>query len=189
VTGILPLGYPRTMPRSADIRGPWVRMRQLSAAVRTVEAMTLVALAAGAQRWVPMVKWSWALGEAGPVPADWVASDSSEAAIGVESQVERQVRAAVQRACMSLPFEPTCLARAAAGQVMLRHRGEPGTVVIGLRKSASGVALPSPVPSAWAAHAWLRGSAGILLGGPEAEGFTPTTVFRPPSQSASGPHE
>ena len=30
-----------------------------------------------------------------------------------------------------LPFDPSCLAQAAAGQIMLRRRGSPGTVVVG----------------------------------------------------------
>jgi hypothetical protein len=80
-----------------------------------------------------------------------------------------------------LPFEPSCLAQATAGQVMLRRRGQPGVVVIGLRPptAASPVAeFPTGEDrDRWGAHAWLMGSAGALTGGPAAEGFTAINVF------------
>ncbi len=53
---------------------------------------------------------------------------------------------------------------------MLRRRGKPGVVVIGLR-SADGE---------WDAHAWLLGERGALTGGIASEGFTATTVFEVP---------
>jgi hypothetical protein len=55
---------------------------------------------------------------------------------------------------------------------MLQLRGEPGVVVIGLRKEVAGT---------WAAHAWLIGRAGVITGGPAAVGFTPTAVYERPS--------
>jgi len=77
------------------------------------------------------------------------------------------VAGAIRRASQLLPFEPTCLAQAGAGQMMLRRRHHPGVVVIGLRRGEAD----------WDAHAWLLGHAGALTGGPAARGFTPTTVF------------
>ena len=57
---------------------------------------------------------------------------------------------------------------------MLRRRGEPGVVVIGLRPvQVDGV-------TDWQAHAWLLGRQGALTGGPAATGFTATTVFIQP---------
>ena len=51
--------------------------------------------------------------------------------------------------------------------MMLRRRGEPGVVVIGLR----------PSDGEWDAHAWLLGRRGAITGGTAAAGFTATTVF------------
>ncbi len=53
---------------------------------------------------------------------------------------------------------------------MLRRRGKPGVVVVGLRST----------DGAWDAHAWLLGERGALTGGPAADGFTATTVFEVP---------
>ena len=80
---------------------------------------------------------------------------------------------AVRRGSHWLPWSPTCLAEATAGQVMLRRRGGSGVVVIGLRKDPED-------PATWQAHAWLLGRRGALTGGPAATGFTATTVFIQP---------
>ena len=80
---------------------------------------------------------------------------------------------AVRRGSHWLPWSPTCLAEATAGQVMLRRRGGSGVVVIGLRKDPED-------PATWQAHAWLLGGKGALTGGPAAAGFTATTVFEVP---------
>lgn len=146
-------------------------MRRARAAAGTLEAMTLVSLAAAAQKWLPMAQWSRALGIAMPVPPSWTGRTVAQLPTVAATPVERLVAGHVRRATKLLPWTPTCLAQASAGQVMLRRRGQPGVVVIGLR--------PGSVPDErWGAHAWLLGAKGALTGGPAARGFTPTTVFQ-----------
>jgi hypothetical protein len=85
------------------------------------------------------------------------------------------VAVALTRASRLIPFHPTCLAQATAGQVMLRRRGEPGVVVLGLRRpEIEGDGSASP---AWGVHAWLVGTEGALTGGSAASGFTATSAF------------
>lgn len=133
--------------------------------------MGLVCAAAAAQKWVPMPRWSRVLGEPQPVPANWSGAQIVTLPTRAASLNERRVAGSIRRASELLPFEPTCLAQATAGQIMLRQRREPGTVVIGLRRPDR--------PGAWDAHAWLLGRQGALTGGPAAAGFTATTMFAP----------
>jgi hypothetical protein len=58
---------------------------------------------------------------------------------------------------------------------MMSVRGEPGVVVIGLRRDETAS------KKQWKAHAWLVGQGGVITGGPAAVGFTPTTVYERPS--------
>lgn len=139
---------------------------------RILEAMALMTAASAAQKWVPMPRWATALGAPASVPETWAQHSGSvrqAAGTPVEAEVARSIRIGMRH----LPWEPTCLAQAVAGQLLLRQRGEPGVVVIGLR--------PNEAPGAPVdAHAWLMGSAGALTGGVAADGFTAVTVFEVP---------
>lgn len=136
-----------------------------------VEAASLLALAGAAQRWVPMVRWSALLGQHQRVPDSWLDGRIVALPVRAATPVESRVAGAIRRGSRRLPWEPTCLAQATTGQIMLRRRGEPGVVVIGLRPvHVDGV-------TDWQAHAWLLGRRGALTGGPAATGFTATTVF------------
>lgn len=146
----------------------------MRARARTLEALALVAASAAAQRWVPMPKWSAALGTAEGPPQQWRGQAVTVLPTRAADLGERRVAASVRRASQLLPFEPTCLAQASAGQIMLRRRGQPGTVVIGLRREDG---------EQWGAHAWLLGREGALTGGPAAAGFTATMVFRVPGRT------
>lgn len=97
--------------------------------------------------------------------------------------VDRDVAVALLSARRRLPYEPRCLDLTLAGQTMLRLRGLPGTVVIGL---APGDAGPRVDGSAgrWGAHAWLVGGTGVVTGGDEAAGHTGVTGFRQPASGA-----
>lgn len=143
--------------------------RRLRARARVLEAMALVSATAAAQRFIPMTKWSFALGDAAQVPETWRGRNSPAIPRRASSTIETQVVGAVNAASRRLPWKPSCLAEAGAAQVMLRRRHAPGVVVIGLR--------PSEQDSKWDAHAWLMGRAGSLTGGPAANGFTAVTVF------------
>lgn len=134
---------------------------------RVAQAMALLAITGAAQRLVPMTRWSRVIGTHAAVPDEW--SVLPEQAVPVRSAdlEEDRVRRAIRRGAERLPWTPSCLAEAAAGQIMLRRRGKPGVVVIGLQ----------PTEETWDAHAWLLGARGALTGGPAAAGFTATTVF------------
>ena len=129
---------------------------------------------AAAQKWVPLPRWSGVLGAHAEVPRAWRGQSVAELPVRAEDDVERAVAVAVDRALAHLPAQPSCLAQAFAGQVMLRRRGRTGVVVIGLRPA------PAGIDGRWDAHAWLMGRQGALTGGPAAEGFTATTVFEVP---------
>ena len=129
---------------------------------------------AAAQKWVPMPRWSGVLGDHAEVPPAWRGQSVAELPVRAEDDVERAVAVAVDRALAHLPVQPSCLAQAFAGQVMLRRRGGGGVVVIGLRRGATAG------DGRWDAHAWLLGREGALTAGPAAAGFTATTVFEVP---------
>jgi hypothetical protein len=77
---------------------------------------------------------------------------------GLESQRQDLVERtswAVQTASRHLPWECTCLAQAMAGKAMLKRRGVPSTLYLGLAKAGE---------AQLQAHAWLRCGERILTG-------------------------
>jgi hypothetical protein len=140
---------------------------------RVAEAMVLLTLAAGAQRWVPMRRWSFVLGNVAAVPDSWRGARIDTLPVRSATLVEQRTLRAVHRASRFVWWKPRCLAEATAAQILLRQQGETGVVVIGLRPTDD----PSKV---WDAHAWLVGRRGAITGGPAASGFTATTVFEVP---------
>lgn len=138
--------------------------------LRVVEAMVLLAVFGLAQRAVPMRRWSGVLGSPVAPPQPWLGTRVATLPSRAANLTEARAARAVRRASRVLPWSPTCLAEAAAGQVLLRQLGQPGVVVIGLR-------APSTSGAKWDAHAWLMGRSGALTGGPAAAGFTATTVY------------
>lgn len=156
--------------RGAELRARWAFR------VVAVEAIVLVHLTAALQKWVPMRRWSRLLGRPAAVPETWRGRVVEGLAAGWSDRGERRVARAVATAVRVLPWEPSCLAQAAAAQILLRQQGRSGVVVIGLRPGGDG----SPTGSPWSAHAWFVGRQGALTGGPAAEGFTATTVFEVP---------
>ena len=142
--------------------------------------MGLLLLGAAAQKWVPMPRWSRVLGHHAAVPDAWLGQEVVRLPAIAASPVERQVAVAVKSGVQRLPFEPTCLAQATAGQIMLRVRHSAGVVVIGLRPN------PDGQDGRWDAHAWLLGRAGALTGGAAARGFTAATVFQVPQAPDGG---
>ena len=138
------------------------------------EAFGLLIVFGVAQRYIPMFWWSGVLGRNARVPEHWQGVKGATTKPGLSVVEERAVAIAIGRACRRLPYSPTCLAQASAGQIMLRHRGRSGVVVIGLRLD------PISTGKSWEAHAWLLGRCGAITGGKNAEGFTPTNVFEVP---------
>lgn len=76
----------------------------------------------------------------------------------------QSVTARLARVADGLPWHSTCFVRAIAGSLLLRRRGIDGAIIrLGLRNSGQDLN----------AHAWLILDGHSLLGGEEAEGFTP----------------
>jgi hypothetical protein len=100
------------------------------------------------------------MGDAVGVPPDGVPEHDP---VGVELEIA----VAISRAARHLPGRYRCLDEALAAQWMLRARGIPGTIVIGLRREG------------WAAHAWVFGRTGTLVGRVAGVGYTPVSAFRP----------
>lgn len=75
---------------------------------------------------------------------------------------------AVVRAAERLPFATACLPRAIAGQLMLRRRGLPASVVFGLARR----------DGEWLNHAWLEHAGQPVLGADDAVVYTRTISYR-----------
>lgn len=79
----------------------------------------------------------------------------------------RRVRHGLDRVTPWLPFHCSCLTRALAGRWMLRRRGVPSVLHVG-------VAKPGPSVSA---HAWLTVGELVVCGDGDGDAFTPIGRF------------
>ena len=75
---------------------------------------------------------------------------------------------AIQRAARNLPWECQCLVQAIAGKAMLRRRGLPSTLYLGVAKDED---------AKLCAHAWLRCGNVILTGREGVNRFTVLSTF------------
>ena len=80
----------------------------------------------------------------------------------------RTVGGAVQRAARNLPWDCRCMAQALAGKAMLRRRGLPSTLYLGVAKDEA---------ADLCAHAWLRCGDAVITGGEGADRFTVLSTF------------
>ncbi len=126
-------------------------------------AIPLVIWGSMLQKWVPIMKWGHLLGRAGPVPSSLRALSNIPAAPGEVLEISKSVA----RACTILPWTPTCLAKAFAGQRLLLAEGRPGVVVIGLKLGDN---------NRWPAHAWLISEDKILTGGEVSDQYFPASA-------------
>lgn len=172
--------FPMLWPMSTTPKRSWPERfrRRWAHRARVVEAVGLFVVAAFAQRFVPMPRWSGVLGTPGTVPADWQGTAVVRLPVRTATLPELHTVRALRTARRLVPWSPRCLVEATAGQVLLRQQGSPGVVVIGLRPPEGGAPRATGTP--WDAHAWLIGQTGALSGGPAAAGFTATTVFEVP---------
>jgi hypothetical protein len=128
-----------------------------------LEAIGCLAVAYGLVRWLPLRRYASSFGEAARHP-DHRSLEARPAAIAAE------VSAAIRVVSAHLPWHSTCLMNAAAAQWMLKRRGIPATLRLGLaRDEASGRLL---------AHAWLTVGQTVLAGGPSGEHYTVVSEFR-----------
>lgn len=75
---------------------------------------------------------------------------------------------AVTTASRHLPWDCLCLAQALAGKAMLKRRGVPSTLYLGLARGAE---------AQMQAHAWLRCGERVLTGRQGMAGFTVIATF------------
>lgn len=84
-----------------------------------------------------------------------------------------QIGWAIRVAAAHTPWKSTCLVQALAGMMMLKRRGLPGTLYLGVAKSTNTTSSVSID-----AHAWLSSSGKILVGAGVHERFNPIAAFK-----------
>lgn len=135
--------------------------------VAGAEAALMLVVAKFLFRTIALPKWSRLLGQ--PTNTDGLDVNGSPA-----HGSEGVVALGIARAAHRLPGNYTCLERASAGQFMLRLRGIPGAVVIGLNP-------PGTKPNGnGEGHAWLVGKTGVVTGRVDQSEslLTPVSAFR-----------
>jgi len=96
-------------------------------------------------------------------------SNDAELSLPV-NEVAAEIARAVNRAARYLPFRFACLPRAFAALLMLRRRGIPGTVHLGLARDTGANSL--------SAHAWCVCGDVPVIGLEEAPSFASVVAFR-----------
>jgi hypothetical protein len=89
----------------------------------------------------------------------------------------RRVEWAVATAARNLPWKPVCLPQAVAAQWMLRRKGIPSTLYLGIDPAGN-----------YDAHAWVRAGAVIVTGGPSIQRYAVVSTFayrHPPTGPSS----
>lgn len=132
-----------------------------------MEALVLLVLARLARTTVAMRRWAPVLGANGPA----VVGVELGGLRGAEADVALAVEAGARR------LGANCLEQAVAASLMLRRRGRPGVVVIGLD-----VADPAEVP-----HAWFVGASGFVVVGGEQGRHRPVNQFGSAAPRAASP--
>lgn len=136
----------------------------LRALANLLKVTTLLVVGAFLQKFVPMTRWGHLLGT--PGKPDRTSHSTSETTVPPEVlALEKSLRQGVRL----LPFTPSCLAQAFAGQRMLISKDIPSTVTIGLRQEGT---------HNWPAHAWLHAGNRVITGGGVGEVYFPTTSYR-----------
>lgn len=106
------------------------------------------------------------------LPFRWVASVIGEQSsdITIDDEIDnlppmtvKRVARAIRKVSRYTPWQSNCLAKAIAGQFMLRRRRIGSTLYFGLLKDNEGEFM---------AHAWLRSGGTILSGGGELDRYT-----------------
>ena len=83
-----------------------------------------------------------------------------------DQEVHRVIRS-IQRLSEWLPFECTCLVKAASAKIMLNRRNHSTTLYLGVTKDGNKL---NP-------HAWLSSDSTILLGGEEVDKYAIVSSF------------
>ena len=128
-----------------------------------LEAAVLLALSRALVRYVPLRHWRSCLDTSAPPGRCATAAGSS----GTESG-SRAVGWVVRRVARRLPFDARCLPQAVAAQWMLRRRRIPSQLRLGAR-DGTGPDMEM--------HAWLLVDGEAVVGGENAETYTPLPPF------------
>lgn len=156
------------MSTEHPLRAPFVVLGKL------IKVTILLVMGALLQKFVPMTRWGHLLGT--PGRPDLVTAEPAPAPAPTEVlALEKSLR----QGARLLPFTPSCLAQAFAGQRMLISLGIPGTVTIGLRQEGT---------SNWPAHAWLHAGDRVITGAGVGDVYFPTTSYRSPSPRLTPNH-
>lgn len=135
---------------------PLPKQRELAEAV----------LCLGTARLVLFLPFRWLVRLIGRPQA---ATNCTAAALATDkSSTASAVRHAILRVAGQLPWQSSCLVRALAAWMMLRRRGLPTVLQLGVR---AGVATEL------SAHAWLKCGEMDVVGAESAAEFTPIAVF------------
>jgi hypothetical protein len=125
---------------------------------RHAEAVAEIARATIALRVAAPGRAASVLGEVDTAPAP--------AASLAQLRAARTVADTVARDACRLPWHPTCLRQAVAVQRMLRRRGIPGRLHLGVASVAEAEA-----------HAWVTVGESTVIGAGERDRFVPLAVF------------
>lgn len=82
------------------------------------------------------------------------------------TELSRRVQRAVHLAAGNLPWESVCLPRAIVAKLMLRRRGVPSTLYLGVQREAK-----------MTAHAWVRAGEVVVTGDAGREQYTVVSTF------------
>jgi Transglutaminase-like superfamily len=151
----------------------WARLRQLSWAERwlLVEAGCWLGVTSLAVRLLPL-RWIVLL------LRQHLAKSSPIATPSARHAPVRRIGWAVETMGRALPWECTCLVQALAGKGMLRRRGVPSTLYLGVARQGQ---------TALTAHAWLQCGSEILTGAAGHREFQVIATFAEDSAPPEAP--
>lgn len=155
------------MPRdsSAPSSSPWRTLLAISWADRflLLETIVWLGIARVAVLLVPFKRLSTRLGQA---MAETPSTDDDSRRDSL-----RRIRWALDVMSRRAPWRCKCLERGIAGKMMLRRRGVPNTLYLGIARSSD------PARHALDAHAWLRSGSYFVTGGEDHDRYTVVSTF------------
>ena len=123
-----------------------------------LEAAVLLAAARLAIRFIPFARLAGHLGRH--------MAETPPSATPVALETSRRVSRAIRLAARNLPWESVCLPQAIAAKAMLKRRGVPCTLYLGVLRNEK-----------FHAHAWVRAGGLVVTGDRGREGFTVVSTF------------
>lgn len=134
--------------------------------LRVLWLAILVTIGSLLQKFVPITIWVGWLGSTMKVPEELSTITYRDDPRGNPGKLAK----AITLACNALPWTPSCLAQAFAGQQVLRQKGKSGIVIIGLRPRWK------KYKRNWPVHAWLISEGQIVTGGAVSHRYFPASA-------------